>query len=408
MRELLIETLGHLGDGVAKLEGAAVHVPLVLPGERVRGEVVAGRIAGAEILVPSPERVLPPCEHYGICGGCALQHASEAFVAGWKADLVRRALGARGITGEVAGVVTWPPGSRRRAVMSGRRLRGGVTVGFHARGSDRLVEIAGCLVLRPEILAGREAVAALTALGSSRKGEVKALVTLSEAGLDIDVREGKPLDAAMRAEAARIAEAFDLARLSWEGEVVAQPRPPVIRLGGVRVVPPPGAFLQATREGEAALVGAVRGILAGAGRVADLFAGCGTFALALAAAAEVHAVEGEAPYLEALDAAWRNALGLHRITTERRDLFRRPLLGSELNRFGAVVLDPPRAGARAQAEALAASQVPVIAYVSCNPATFARDARTLVDGGYRMGPVTVVDQFRWSAQLELVAGFARP
>ncbi|WP_118136468.1 class I SAM-dependent RNA methyltransferase [Oceanicella sp. SM1341] len=407
MQELRIDSLGHLGDGIAAGPDGPVMVPFALPGERVRGEIIEGRMPGAEILEPAPERVVPHCPQFGLCGGCSVQHLADSAVESWKAETVRRALAARGLEAEIAGVETSPPLSRRRAVLSARRTKTGVTLGFHARASDRLVPVEDCRVIDPALFAAREAVSALTRLGGSRKGEVKAHLTLSDAGIDIDLRGVKPLDGPMRIAAAALAAEHDLARLSWEGEVVAERRPPAIAMGSASVVPPPGAFLQATRAGEATLVSAVSRILSGIPQVADLFSGCGTFTLPLAAGADVHAVEGEASLLAALDTGWRRAPGLHRVTTERRDLFRRPLEAGELKRFGGVVIDPPRAGAKAQCEALAASAVPVIAAVSCSPASFARDARTLADGGYRLGPVTVVDQFRWTGHVELVAAFTR-
>jgi 23S rRNA (uracil1939-C5)-methyltransferase len=236
---------------------------------------------------------------------------------------------------------------------------------------------------------------------------VKAVATRTEAGIDLDLRDARPLDLSGRMLAAAVAERFDLARLSWGGETLSARRPPVLRMGPVRVTPPPGAFLQATAEGEAALADAVAAILGEAGRVADLFAGIGTFALRLAASRPVHAVEGAADHAAALLAAARGTTGLRPVTAAVRDLFRRPLLPDELSGFDAAVIDPPRAGAAAQVAALARSRVGRIAHVSCNPATFAREAATLTAAGFRPGPVTVVDQFRWSAHVELVGGFTR-
>jgi len=230
-------------------------------------------------------------------------------------------------------------------------------------------------------------------------------VTLSESGLDVAVSGGKELDSSLEITLAQEAERLDLARLAWDGEVIAMRRPPFQQFGAARVVPPPGAFLQATQDGEAVLLAAVRDITEGAKRIADLFAGCGTFALPLAEGAEVHAVEGDRTMTQALDRGWREAQGLKKVTTKARDLFRNPMLSDEFRKFDAVVIDPPRAGAEAQIGELAAARVPVIAHVSCNPVTFARDAAWLIAAGYRMGPVRVVDQFRWSAHVELVAGF---
>jgi 23S rRNA (uracil1939-C5)-methyltransferase len=403
VREVIIDRLGLSGDGLAE----GLRVPFALPGERVRGPVADGVLAPAEVLEASRERVVPPCRHFGTCGGCALQHASDRFVAEWKREVVVRALAARGLAAEVPPVAVSPELSRRRAVFAGRRTKKSVLVGFHGRRSDQIVDVIECHLVRPELLAVRPALEALVRAGASRAGALRLTVTVSGAGPDVEAAGGKPLDPELRRVLARLAEEHDLARLAWAGEPVAVRRPPFQTMGRARVAPPPGAFLQATAEGEAALVAAVRGTVGAAGRVADLFAGCGTFALPLAEGAEVHAVEGDAAMLAALDAGWRGAARLKRVTTEARDLFRRPLLAPELKRFEAVVLDPPRAGAEAQARALAGSGVARVAMVSCNPVSFARDAAILVDGGFRLDRVQVVDQFRWSGHVELAAGFER-
>ncbi|MGI9367948.1 MAG: class I SAM-dependent RNA methyltransferase, partial [Ruegeria sp.] len=240
----------------------------------------------------------------------------------------------------------------------------------------------------------------------SRKGVLAVTLTLSDAGMDVAVKDGKPLDGPLELALAQATEHQGLARLTWNGEVIAMQQPPIQRFGSAEVVPPPGAFLQATKDGEQALTKAVLEILQGTKHVADLFSGSGTFSFPIAEHAEVHAVEGEAAMTHALDQGWRKAQGLKRITTEARDLFRRPMMPDELKRFDAVVLDPPRAGAEAQVAELAQAKPPVIAYVSCNPVTFARDAKTLVDSGYTLEWVQVVDQFRWSSHTELVASFS--
>jgi len=265
--------------------------------------------------------------------------------------------------------------------------------------------VPDCHLLHPDLMPALAAARDLAIIGTSRKAEIAVTATLSGAGLDLAVAGGKPLDGPLRLALAALAERHDLARLAWGGETVLTRRAPVQSFGGVPVVPPPGAFLQATAEGEAALVAEMRDLLGGARRVADLFAGCGTFTFPLAHDAAVHAVEGAPGMIAALDHAARHAQGLRRITHEARDLFRRPLDTQELAGFDAVVIDPPRAGAEAQIAALARARVPRIAHVSCNPATFARDAAVLLAAGYRMGPVRVVDQFRWSAHVELAAGF---
>ncbi|RWR04790.1 class I SAM-dependent RNA methyltransferase [Paenirhodobacter populi] len=404
---LTIERLSLHADGVARGPDGVIHVAMALPGEVVEGDVLDGRISAPKILTASPDRVRAPCPHYRACGGCVLQHGSDAFVAGWKADVVRQALAQRGIAAEIAAVETSPLRSRRRATFAGRRTKKGTLVGFHARASDTLVEVPGCLILRPELLSAVPALREATALGASRKGEVGFALTLSGSGIEVAAKAGKEMDPPLFEALAGLSRRHDLVRLSWNGETIAARRPAEQSFGRARVTPPPGAFLQATAEGEAALVAFVRRAVGDAARVADLFAGCGTFALPLAERAEVHAVEGFAQMLEALDRGWRESQGLKRVTHEARDLFRRPLLPDEIDRHDAIVIDPPRAGAEAQVREIAASHCTRLAYVSCNPVTFARDARLLTDAGFRLEPLIVVDQFRWSDHVELAALFLR-
>lgn len=399
-----IDRLGHLGDGIAP---GPIYVPGTLPGEVVEGTPDGDRLADPKIVTPSTDRVKPPCRHARTCGGCQLQHASDTFVAGWKQEVVANALAAQGLSAELLPLVTSPARSRRRATLSARRTRGGVLIGFHARASDTIVEIPDCQLLHPGILAALPGLQALVALGGSRTTELSLQVTLTRGGPDVVVTGGKPLDAALRLDLARLVESHGLSRLTWDGETVALRDRPALTMGQATVVPPPAAFLQATAEGEAALLAAVKQALGPQKRVVDLFSGVGTFALPLAESMEVHAVEGDAAMTRALDLAARNTPNLHRISTETRDLFRRPLEPDELNAFTAAVIDPPRAGAEAQTDRLAASRIPVIAAVSCNPVTFARDAKALSAAGYRLDWVQVVDQFRWSTHVELVARFSR-
>lgn len=405
--KLTIDRLGHLGDGIATGPEGAVFIPQVLPGEVVEGELSGDRLTEVRIVTPSPDRVRPPCVHARTCGGCMLQHASDGFVAGWKQEIVRAALAGQGLSAPFRPIQVSPPRSRRRAALAGRKTKAGVLLGFHARASEMIVSVPGCQLLHPDLVAAFPALEALVKAGGSRTTELTLTITRSAAGPDVVVKGGKDLDANQRLDLARIAENHAIARLSWNGEVIALRAAPAQRFGGASVTPPPGAFLQATAEGEAALLAAVGDAVAGASRIADLFAGCGTFSLPLARKSEVHAVEGEREMVAALEKGWRQAEGLKLVTVEARDLFRRPLEPDELKRFDAVVIDPPRAGAEAQTERLAQSKVPVIAAVSCNPVTFARDARLLVAAGYRIDWIQVVDQFRWSPHVELAARFSR-
>ncbi|WP_172327714.1 class I SAM-dependent RNA methyltransferase [Mangrovicoccus sp. HB161399] len=403
MTELVITKLGHLGDGLA--EGIAV--PGALPGETVAGEVEGGTMAAPKILVPSSDRVKPPCPHARSCGGCVIQHGSDALVAGWKRGIVADALRAQGIAAEVGLPLTSPAGSRRRAGFAGRRTKKGALVGFHGSRSHTLVEVPSCLVITPKLAALSPHLEAMAMAGGSRKGEISFQATETLNGPDVAAKGGKEMDLDLHQELVALGAAAGLARLSWNGEQVAQWAAPEIRLGPARVSLPPGAFLQATAHGQAALTAAVEEIAAGASRIADLFCGCGTFALPLSVRADVLAFESERPQVAALQAAWNRTEGLHQLKAEARDLFRRPLTADELKGVEAVVIDPPRAGAAAQMAELAKSEVPVIASVSCSPSSFARDAALLIAGGYEMGPVAVVDQFRWSPHVEIAAGFVR-
>jgi 23S rRNA (uracil1939-C5)-methyltransferase len=400
-----IDRLGHLGHGIAP---GPIYVPGTLPGEVVEGTPDGDRLIDPKIVTPSVNRVKPPCRHARACGGCQLQHASDPFVASWKQEVVQNALAGQGLSAEVLPLVTSPARSRRRATLSARRTKSGVLMGFHARASDTIAEIPDCQLLHPGILAAFPGLQALVTMGGSRTTELSLQVTLTRGGPDVVVTGGKPLDSALRMDLARLVETHGFSRLTWDGEPVALRDRPALTMGTATVVPPAGAFLQATAEGEAALLHAVRQALGPQKRIVDLFCGVGTFTLPLAQEMEVHAVEGDTEMTRALDLAARNTPNLHRISSETRDLFRRPLEPDELLGFSGAVIDPPRAGAEAQTATLAASRIPVIAAVSCNPVTFARDARTLTSHGYRLDWVQVIDQFRWSTHIELVARLSRP
>ena len=402
-QSVTIERLGHQGDGIAP---GPLYAARTLPGEVISGIADEQRLTDIRVETPSDARVKAPCRHYKSCGGCQLQHASDEFVAGWKQEFVRAALQAQGLDVPLRDIATSPPASRRRATVAVRRTKKGALVGFHGRASDVITEIPDCHLLHPDLIAGLPIAAELGMLGGSRKGTLAVTLTRSLGGLDIAVRGGKDLDGPLRMSLGRLCEDHGLARIAWEDEVITRSAP-AQPFGAARVVPPPGAFLQATDHGEAALRDAVIEAVGPATCIVDLFAGSGTFSLPLAQGAEVHAVEGEAEMLTALDHGWRHATGLRKVTTETRDLFRNPLDANELNRFDAVVLDPPRAGAEAQVAELGQSEVATVAYVSCNPVSFARDLAMLNRAGFRAEWVQVVDQFRWSVHTELAARLTR-
>ena len=400
-----IARLGHLGDGIIQGPEGSIFAPQTLPGEEVDGTVKGDSLADVRILTPSVHRVKPPCTHARTCGGCMMQHASDAFVADWKTTIVHTALAAQGIEADLRPIITSPPRSRRRATLAARRTKGGVLMGFHSRASDVLVGVPQCQLLHPDLISAFPALEAIVKLGGSRTQEMDLAITRTTSGPDVAVTGGKPADSTQRMDLARLVEAFGLSRLSWNGEVIAQRAQPMMRFGRANVPLPVGAFLQPTAEGEAALLACVKEAVGPARRIIDLFAGIGTFGLPLAENAEIHAVEGDVAMLTALDKGFRMAEGIKRVTNDIRDLYRRPLEPDEFKGYDAVVIDPPRAGAEAQSHTLARSKVPVIAAVSCNPATFARDAKILTQAGYKLNWVQVVDQFRWSPHVELAAQF---
>lgn len=418
--EATIERLDGRGRGVARDEsGARLSIPGALPGERVAYAAEEGE-EGEEarllrVLEPVADRRTPPCPHAARCGGCALQHASDAFLAAWKRGLLTEALVRAGI-GEraaiealVAPTLTAPERSRRRVKLAGRRGKKGAELGFFVARSHRIEPIETCLIARREIVAALPALRELAALAAPRARPIALWVGVSESGLDLALEDAKPLDLALTERVTAWAEAADVARLSWNGEVLAARRPAWRRHGKALVAPPPGAFQQAAAEAETAMVAFAREALAGATRIADLFAGGGTFALPLAEAAEVLAVEADPGLLAALEAGWRAAPGLKRVAALRRDLFRRPLADAELKGLDAALFDPPRAGAEAQAAALAAAPARLarLVGVSCSPATFARDAAILAGGGWRLVRAVPIDQFRFSPHVELIALFER-
>jgi 23S rRNA (uracil1939-C5)-methyltransferase len=411
VERLVIDRLGHRGDGVVDTPAGPLYVPYVLRGETVEVEPVPGhpdRRHAVRVEVESPERIAPICPHFGVCGGCALQHLDTARYRAWKRGLVVAALAHAGVEAPVADLIDAHGAGRRRAVFHARRGTHDVLqVGFAAARAHHVVPIDRCPILAPELARAIEAAWALAeALGPQRK-PLDIHVTASEPGLDVDVRGSGPLPPSLTTRLAALAQTHRLARLTRHGELIVQHAQPTVRMGRARVALPPGAFLQATQPGEEELARLVIDYVSDAAFVADLFAGVGPFALRLAERARVHAVDSDAAAIAALRQA-SAVPGFKPVETQVRDLFRRPLLPAELARFDAVVFDPPRQGAEAQARALAESKVPVVVAVSCNPATFARDARLLVDGGYRLLAVTPVDQFRYSAHVEIVARFSRP
>ena len=408
--ELAIEQMGGEGDGVA---AGPAFVPFTLPGERVLAAGAGERRALVEVLTPSAERIAPVCPHFGTCGGCALQHWAHGPYLAWKVERLAATLARQRIETEILPAFAAGPGTRRRVALHARRGdRDAARLGYKQRRSWDLVDIAVCPISDPAIQAAIPALKRLAApLFEHPKSAPTLHLTLTDSGLDIDIsgveRRSGGLSADARVQLAERAAAADFARVTLDGEAAYLARAPQVRLGQAVVSLPPGAFLQATREAEAAMSAFVAAEAAGATRIADLYCGVGTFTFRLAEIAQVQAADAAPEAIRALTAALAGAPGLHGVTAEARDLVRRPVLAEELRKTDLAVFDPPRAGAAEQAAELARSGVGRVIGISCNPATFARDAATLIDAGFTLERVLPVDQFLWSPHIELVGVFSR-
>ncbi len=403
--EVEIARIGARGDGVAMRDGEPVYVPFGLPGERWRLE----GDAGAMRVVDGPARAEPVCRHFLRCGGCVAQHMPDDVYREWKRGLVVEAFRHRGIEADVAPVVVVAAGSRRRAVLGVVRRGGEVTLGFREEGQHKLVDLAECPVLDPAIVAAFSGLRTLAGRVLKEGETGRLVVTRLDHGLDVSLdAERRDFSADERAELARQAREMGLLRLTVGREPIASAGPATVTIGGVAIAVEPSIFLQAVPEAERTIADlCVSALPKRTKTVVDLFSGVGTLTFPLARRAQVTAFDSDKRAIAALSNAVRHAQGLKPVTARVRDLFREPLSARELQGFDAAVFDPPRAGAADQAERLAASKVPVVIAVSCNPATLARDARTLIDGGYTMGQVTPVDQFLYSAHVEAVAVFRR-
>lgn len=408
--------IGARGDGVAERDGQRYFVPFTLPAETVeaeprekRGEGIACDLVG--VLAPSRHRETPPCTHFGVCGGCALQHWRRDIYTSWKVELITRALQQRGVEAPpFAPPLACEPAERRRVDIVLRRQGRRVQAGFHERASQKVIDVGICIVASPAVNAAlvplRRAMAAVFPDGAA----ADAVVNETDGGLDVLVRPHKRLNLTLplREALVALADEANFARLSWGDRATADPvvtrRAPLLVLGDASVEPPPGAFLQATKRAEITMRAAVTAWAGGAGHVADLFAGVG--ALTLGRPGKLSLFESDKPAVAAIDASARRIAG-NRVVAHRRDLFRNPLMAGELKAFDAVVLDPPRAGAAAQCTELARSDVKRIVYASCDPGSFARDVRVLQDGGYRLEKLMPIDQFLWSAHVELIASLTK-
>lgn len=417
IERLRVTSVGAQGDGIAAYRDGHAYIPFTAPGDVVDVQLIRtgptawrGEILGFES--EGEVRATPACRHFGVCGGCTLQHLSNDYYESWIQQRIETALSHQGISDiDIRAPFLCSPGRRRRLDLKSLRIGNEVLLGFHTRKTRDIVDIRECPVATGELVALFEPLRTIFKSVLHKKQGGSARLTLCDNGVSILLGLPREPELVLREALAKFADAHNLAALSIDVdgfiEPVAERRVPTITLNNIPVKLPAGAFLQATAEGELVLQKAVTDALQGAGSAIDLFCGLGTFAFAIAKYAKVHAVEGDKALLDALEIAANHATGLKPISVEHRDLFRRPLLVDELERFDAVVFDPPRAGAKEQVSVLAASKVPLIIGVSCNPNTFGRDARVLIDGGYELTSIQPVDQFLWSHHVELVGVFKR-
>jgi len=410
VERLVIDHVGHRGDGVALADGQSLYVPYTLGGETVEVAPVPGHHPDRRHLLQveraSPERVTPFCPHFGTCGGCAIQHWETERYRAWKRDIVIETLAQAKLACDVYPLIDAHGLGRRRITLHARiGTHDVLKVGFAAANSHDIVPVDRCPILDPGLSGALDAGWAVAEPLISIGKPLDIQITATDSGLDIDVRGSGPLPAPTIATLSRVAEQHRLARLTRHGELVLMRTPPTITIGTAQVTLPPGSFLQATVAGEETLAALVAEHCGRAKHIADLFCGVGPFALRLAAKARIAAFDNDEGAVTALQKAATSTSGLKPVKAQARDLFRRPLMPQELRDYEAIVFDPPRQGAQAQVLQLAASKVPVVIAVSCNVATFARDARILIDGGYRLEGVTPVDQFRHTPHVELVARF---
>lgn len=405
-----IARLGGQGDGIAETESGQVYIPFALPDEVVTAARVKDRAELISIIEASPDRIKPACQHFGECGGCAIQHLRDDLYQVWKREKVVAALKAKSLdAGVIRDLVPCQPGSRRRVTFSTRRTEAAMVLGYNQALSHTIIGIKECPIAVPAIAGELPLLRGLAGVVSATPQAFHMTVTATETGLDVAASGSGKLSAGQRQRAVEFVMAnAPIARLTVDGEIIVEPRKPLVQFGLASVFPPPGGFLQAVASAEQTMADLVLAHLRKAKKVADLFAGSGAFALRLASKSAVHAVEGDGPALAALDRGARSTPGLKPVTVEKRDLFNRPMTMKELNAFDGVIFDPPRAGAEDQSKQLAKSNVPLVAAVSCNPLTLARDLSILVAGGYRVTSVTPIDQFLWSPHVEAVALLEKP
>jgi len=396
----IILTLNSRAEGVT---ADGTRVPRALPGE----EIALGKENKFKIILPSKDRITPVCAHYKGCGGCSMQHSTQSFIKDWKSNVIKSCLSARGLETIIKPILTSKTNSRRRVTLHGMKTKKSVTVGFFKRNTHELISTPSCELVNPEILSAFSLFEEITLIGATRKSIIEISVTVSKEGLDLNILNGKKLDNQSIMKITGLCESFNIARITWNEDLLANFLNPTIVFQGIAITPPPNAFLQATEQGQEILITNAMLSVFDSDKVIDLFSGCGTFTLPAAKRSEVLAIDKTKSMLTAIDQAWRETTGLKKVTSRSQDLFKEPVGKEELNSFDAAIIDPPRVGAEAQSHELAKSHIKRISSVSCNPRTFSRDAKILVDSGFKIDWVQPIDQFLWSSHIELVAQFSR-
>jgi|TARA_B110000211_G_scaffold42190_2_gene43864 23S rRNA (uracil1939-C5)-methyltransferase len=396
----IILTLNSRAEGVT---ADGTRVPRALPGE----EIALGKENKFKIILPSKDRITPVCAHYKGCGGCSMQHSTQSFIKDWKSNVIKSCLSARGLETIIKPILTSKTNSRRRVTLHGMKTKKSVTVGFFKRNTHELISTPSCELVNPEILSAFSLFEEITLIGATRKSIIEISVTVSKEGLDLNILNGKKLDNQSIMKITGLCESFNIARITWNEDLLANFLNPTIVFQGIAITPPPNAFLQATEQGQEILITNAMLSVFDSDKVIDLFSGCGTFTLPAAKRSEVLAIDKTKSMLTAIDQAWRETTGLKKVTSRSQDLFKEPVGKEELNSFDAAIIDPPRVGAEAQSHELAKSHIKRISSVSCNPRTFSRDAKILVDSGFKLDWVQPIDQFLWSSHIELVAQFSR-
>ena len=400
MIKSIILTLNSRAEGVT---ADGTRVPRALPGE----EIALGKENKFKIILPSKDRITPVCAHYKGCGGCLMQHSTQSFIKDWKSNVIKSCLSARGLETIIKPILTSKTNSRRRVTLHGMKTKKSVTVGFFKRNTHELISTPSCELVNPEILSAFSLFEEITLIGATRKSIIEISVTVSKEGLDLNILNGKKLDNQSIMKITGLCESFNIARITWNEDLLANFLNPTIVFQGIAITPPPNAFLQATEQGQEILITNAMLSVFDSDKVIDLFSGCGTFTLPAAKRSEVLAIDKTKSMLTAIDQAWRETTGLKKVTSRSQDLFKEPVGKEELNSFDAAIIDPPRVGAEAQSHELAKSHIKRISSVSCNPRTFSRDAKILVDSGFKLDWVQPIDQFLWSSHIELVAQFSR-